>query len=740
MNRGCRGACLPVAAAFVACALGAGRAAAQAEAPPGAAVRPRVALVLSGGGALGIAHIGVLRVLEEMQVPIDCVAGTSMGAIVGGLYAAGYSPAELESLVHELDWRAFLRDTPDRRRVPFRRKVDDLGYLSRWELGLSGEGIKTPSGMVAGHRLGVVLRLLGLRAAGIDDFDRLPLPFRAVAADVTTGETVVLAHGELASAQRASMAMPGLFSAVELDGRLLVDGGVVANLPVDAAREMGAEVVIAVDLGQPMGERERPRSLAGILGRTVGLLTRLNLEQALAGADVVVRPDVNGYGLLDFHAAPVLLERGLAAARAQAAALQPLSVDAVAWQRYLERQRRATPSIRVAMLAIDPGPGLAPAAVKHAVRTQPGRDLDPGTLRADLDRLWELGEYETVDFDLRPAEAGAYDLHITGHRKAWGPNYLRAGIGIYSDLEGTSSFNILGALTMTRLNRIGGELKAAAQIGERPLVSGELYQPVAASQRPFFALGVQGSFTKVQVPVANDLLQYRYVEQRVAFDLGYSLGRFGELRLGARHDSTRGRATGNSGGSAPHDDRTNAGFRANLILDQLDTVNFPHRGILVGAELYEARASLGADDEYRSLDLQVVTAATVGHHTLVGLVHGGSALGGTRPPQERVFLGGLFNLSGLPPGELAGSYGGVASLVYLYRVGRLPNFGEGIYAGISMEAGNAWESAAAVDLGDLRHSFALVVGADTLLGPIYLAHGRTTGGKDSFYLYVGRLF
>jgi NTE family protein len=707
---------------------------------PVAGGRPRVALVLSGGGALGIAHVGVLQVLEELKVPVDCVAGTSMGAIVGGLYAAGYSPAELEGLVRELDWRGFLRDAPDRRHLPYRRKVDDLTYLSRWELGLSGEGIELPSGMVAGHRLGVALRVLGLRAAGVGDFDRLPLPFRAVAADAATGETIVLSHGDLASALRASMAVPGLFAPVERDGRLLVDGGVVANLPVAVAHAMGAEVVIAVDLGQPIAEQERPRSLAGVLGRTVGFLTRLNVERELAGADVVIRPEVEEYGLLDFHAADVLLARGAAAARAQEAALRALAVGDAAWRGHVERHRRATPAVRVATLVVDPGPGLAPKAVERAVRSLPGRDLDPAVLRADLDRLWELGEYETVDFELLPAAGGAFDLHITGHRKPWGPNYLRSGVGIYSDLEGTSSFNVLAALTMTRLNRIGGELKASAQVGETPVVSGELYQPLSTSQVPFVSLGVAGSFVKQQVPVADELVQYRFFSQRVELDLGLSLGRFGEVRVGARHDSMRARATDDRSGDAPGFDRNDAGWHAGAVIDQLDTVNFPHRGVLAFADLYEADASLGADDEYRSLDLQLVTAATWRKHTLLGLLHGGSGLGGVRPAPEQVYLGGLFNLSGLPPGEVFGSYGGVASLVYLYRIGRLPNFGEGIYAGVSLEAGNAWATAGEVDLGDLRHSVALVLGADTLLGPVYLAHGRTTGGKDSFYLYVGRLF
>ncbi len=713
---------------------------AQAASPP-PAPRPRVALVLSGGGALGLAHIGVLRVLEELHVPVDCVSGTSMGAIVGGIYAAGYSPAELESLVGLIDWRSLLQDTPDRRHLPFRRKVDDMTYLTHWELGVSKRGVAMPSGLVAGHRLGALLRLLALRAAGVEDFDRLPLPFRAVATDAATGDTVVMDRGDLAGALRASMAVPGLFAPVERDGRLLVDGGVVANLPVDAARGMGAEVVIAVDLGRPLATRERPASMLGILTQSMGFLSRREVERALAGVDVVVRPEVGDYGLLDFHAGAELVRRGAEAARGQADSLRKLSVDEETWKQHLERQRRATPGIPIQTLTIDPGPGLARATVARSVRTRPGRLLDPAVLAADLERLWELGEFESVDFELsRAADAGAWDLRIAGRRKPWGPNFLRSGLALASDLEGTSSFNFLGALTLTRLNRWGGELKVVAQAGETPILAAELYQPLGSSQVPFAGIGLHGSETKLQLPIGADQVQYRFAFQRASLDLGLALGRYGELRAGLRHDDTAGRPTGYQPGGAPRYDRADAGYRVNLTFDQLERVNFPRRGLLAVAELYDASPSLGGDHEYRRFDLQAVAAETVGRHTLLALVHGGSALGSSLPSASRLRLGGLFSLSGLPPGEVSGNYGGVAALLYLYRLGRLPNFGDGLYAGASVEAGNTWERSSQVSAGELRWSWSIVFGADTFLGPVYLAHGWTKGGRDSFYLYLGRTF
>jgi len=346
----------------------AGRAAPAQETAPH---RPRIGLVLSGGGALGLAHIGVLKVLEELHVPVDCVAGTSMGAIVGGLYAAGYAPEEIERLAYELPWSKLIEDQPDRRHLPYRRKVDDQTYLTPIQLGLSGGRLRMPSGLIAGHRLGIELRLLTLRVLGSDDFDRLPLPFRAVAADIGNGEMVVLRRGELARAMRASMAVPGVFSPVELDGRLLVDGGVVDNLPVDQARAMGADIVIAVDVGTPMAAKRRPDSIASILSRTTDMLTRVNVERMLPSVDLLIQPEVRTFGLLDFDQGREILPKGETAARARAVDLARLAVDDGEWQAFLRRHRRTTPQVRITALSVDPGPGLDQRTI--STRSRPDR-------------------------------------------------------------------------------------------------------------------------------------------------------------------------------------------------------------------------------------------------------------------------------------------------------------------------------------------------------------------------------
>ncbi|TAM45140.1 MAG: hypothetical protein EPN53_15260 [Acidobacteria bacterium] len=713
-----------------------------AAAPPAALAagpRPRIGLVLSGGGALGIAHVGVLQALEEMHVPVDVVAGTSMGAIVGGLYAAGYSPAELEQVVATLDWRELLRDRPDRRRLPFRRKVDDLTYLTRYELGISDGKLRMPGGFISGHRLGVALRVLSLRAAGVTDFDRLPLPFRAVATDLDTGEMVVLAQGDLATALRASMAVPGIFAPVEVGGRLLADGGMVRNLPVDVARAMGADIVIAVDVGEPLAAKARPDSITTVIEKTVGMLTRLNVESSLRDADIVIRPDVARFGLLDFQQWRAILPRGGDAARAEAGLLAAFALPPDEWNAHVACQRRETAPLRISQLSVDPGPGQPPELVARLVRTRPGRTLDAGVLQADVERLYELGEFETVDFHIDP-DGSDWALAISARPKGWGPNFLRFGVALSADLEGSSEFNALASLTMTRLNRLGGELKAWTQLGSAPLMGAQFDQPLETSRTLFATVAAQGSQVKQQVPIGAESVQYRISVRRAVAGLGLELGRYGEIRAVIRRDETDALPTSHHGGDAPRVEHTDSGLALAASFDQMDNVSFPKHGVLAFAELYDARAALGSDDVYRRLDVSAYGAVTAGRSTLLGLAKYTSALGGTLPIAQQARLGGLFNLSGLPPGELAGSYGGMAGLIYLYRIGRLPSFGEGIYAGCSIEAGNLWTSGRDVTLSDLRRSYSVVVGADTALGPVYFAQGFTSGGKDSYYLLIGRTF
>jgi NTE family protein len=701
--------------------------------------RPRVGLVLSGGGALGLAHIGVLKMLEEMHVGVDCVAGTSMGAIVGGLYAAGYSPAEIEALAERIDWHDLLQDRPDRRQLPFRRKVDDLTYLIRFEAGYSGGKVRTPPGLVLGHKLALELVMDTLRVASVNDFDRLPLPFRAVATDIDNGRMVVLDHGSLAEALRASMAIPGVFAPAIVDGRVLVDGGLVRGLPVDVARAMGAEVVIAVDLGVPLSAEAAPDSLEGVMARTSAMMNALNVEKVLPDVDVLIRPTVEDIGALDFAAAREIVPRGEAAGGEGAAELGRLARGGGAGRESLPRQRRTPQQLEVGTVRVDAGPTSSGERAGRLVSTMPGQPLDEATLRADVGRLYDLGEFEAVDLHLTPRE-GVLDVDFEARPKRWGPNFLRFGANVFADLEGQSEFNVLVGYTMTGLNRAGGEFKTEVQMGQSPLISTEIYQPVTSARTFFVAASAQGSQVKTQVPVGSDTVQYRFQHASGGLDLGLQMGRWGELRLGLARSSVNGQVSSQPPEHLPDQKRSDSGYSLRCILDQLDNTAFPKHGFLVSTNYYDALKSLGADLEYRKLTADAFAATSWRRHTCVLELETGSALGGALPPGERLSLGGLFRLSGLPAGDITGSYGGVAALLYTFRLGQLPAFSGGLYLGASLEAGNLWETQRQVDFSELHHSYSVFLGADTALGPVYLAHGQSDMGKDSFYLFLGRTF
>jgi NTE family protein len=721
--------------------------AAQSEAPQHP--RPRIGLVLSGGAALGSAHVGVLKVLEEMRVPIDYVTGTSMGAIVGGLYASGVSPAELEQILATTDWRNLLDDRPPRRNLPYRRKVDDQVYLTRFELGFNHGSFQVPPGLVSGQKLGFALQKLALQGAGIDDFDKLPIPFRAAATDLETGELVVLRGGDLGQAMRASMSVPGIFSPIVVDGRTLVDGGLARNLPVDLAREMGAEVIIAVDVSsEPAANERKIWSISSVTGQVIGFQVASNVRDQLKRANLVIQPKLEGFGSSQFERGGEMVPFGEAAARSVAGELAKYSIPDAEFQARIERIRRprSFSDAKVKSVELTQSSTADPKFVLRQVRTRPGDRLDLEAIRLDLERLYETGDYERIDFRLRKVE-GDFELYIEAIDKPWGPNYLRFGLNVFADLEGESSFDTLADYTMTRLNRRRGELKIQAQVGEHPAATAELYQPFSIRQTWFAAVRArQWSATEyLPVPVAGGAVApYRTGVAEIEADLGLQLGRYAELRLGLARGSAKAEAR--SGGAdgpptgLPHDiDSELGGIHFAAVVDQFDNMNFPRDGYFIVADYLDSREELGADVEYRHLVGFAGLAGTRGRHTLLGLSNLFSGLDSEHP--ETFALGGLFKLSGTPANSITGHYGGNMTALYLYRLTDLPiGLGNGIYVGGSVEAGNLWDTKADVSFDELRYAGSLTLGADTIFGPLYLAAGFAEGGERALYLFIGRTF
>ena len=406
---------------------------------------PRVGLVLSGGGARGAAHIGVLKVLEEQRIPVHAIAGTSMGAVVGGLYASGLSAAEIATLIDSEEWRAGFTEPAPRDRLSFRRKSEDQNFLVKFPLGIKSGSFRLPKALVSGQRVSQVLRRVTFPVARLDAFDQLPIPFRAVATDLETGDPVVLSGGDLVDAMRASLAAPGVFAPVEIDGRLLVDGGLANNLPVDVAQAMGVDVLIVVDVGFPLRKRDTLDSVTTISNQMLSILIRRgsDMQRARLGAsDILISPDLGEASSFDFAIIPQATDLGESAARAALSRLSTLASTADrydAWVAARAAARQQTPQIASVR--------VAESAVRYQ-RLIEGRfaaaDLDVNGIDAAVSTLFGRGNFESVDYRVR-GEAGD-TLEVAARRNSWGPNYVRFGLSLQDDFNGNSNYNAAARL------------------------------------------------------------------------------------------------------------------------------------------------------------------------------------------------------------------------------------------------------------------------------------------------------
>lgn len=714
--------------------------AAPAAAP---AQRPRVCLVLSGGGARGAAHVGVLQELTRQRIPVDCVVGTSMGSIVGAAYASGATLDEMEAILHRLSTRLLFQDQPPREERAMRLKRDDAKNLASPEIGVGPDGVRLPKGIVSGIQLEAVLRELS-KVRGYRNFDQLSIPYRAVATDLVTGKPVVLKDGELSVAMRASMSVPGAIQPVRLGNTQLVDGGLTNNLPVDVARAMGAQVVIAVNLGTPLMRPDQLNSILGVTGQMVSILTEQNVQASLASlkpTDILVVPHLDDFSAADFDHLPDAVPPGAAATRAVADLLAPLSVSPEAYAQWDARRRAVppAPALVVDEIQFRNLDRVDPGTARSVMQTRPGEPIDQQVLDRDLQRVFGTGDFEHVSYAILE-EPGKRVLAVDAVEKGWGPNYLRLGLGLTTDFSGDAYFNILGNYRMTWLNHLGGELRFDGQMGRTSGLAMEFYQPLQRGP---------GLFIAPRLWMERRTADVFQEDQRVAiFDLssrgaelavGANFTRYGEMRLGVEH--SRSRSSLDTGlpvlGTAGSDPDTTA-LTLRAVVDQLDSVAFPRAGYAASLDYNAARTRLGGDISFDRLEASGTYVHSFGDHTVQFSGRLGRRIGDDALPASRMFQwGGFLQQSGLPTGALIGEDLRFARAVYYNRVHRWSLL-EGLYAGGSIEVGRMGKSLLPNNNLGTLYSASLLMGLDTPLGPLYVSYGRADKGYDSFYLFLGR--
>jgi NTE family protein len=704
--------------------------------------RPRVGLVLGGGGARGAAHIGVLEVLERLRVPVDCVAGTSMGGLVAGAYAAGLSPAVMREELAKADWDDLFHDDPSFSQQNFRKKVLDRRFLPASETGVGPDGLKYQTGVVTGQKIKLFFNQLVGDYLGEREIDRLPLPLSIIATDIVQGQRVVFRSGSLTTAMRASMSVPGLMSPVEINGEKLVDGGLVDNVPIGEARSRcQADVVIAVNVGSPLLKAEDISGLLSISVQMVNILTEQNVTRSLAtlkATDIYIKPDLEGISAGDFKRTSETADRGVQAAESVADRLRLLAVSEsayAAWTENIQVARREAPKIHEIQIA-----GLRlvnPAMVEQHIQVKPGDPVNPSVINPDLLRVYGDGYYQNVDYAMLDTLRDRNILRVMPLEKSWGPDYIRYGINLDSNFKSDSSYSLRLGYQKTWINSLGAELLAIGEIGSTNGVSVDYYQPVDARQRYFLETNLK-YVSKISSVYQNDnkLAEYRILQGSARFGAGINLGALGQARAGWEENWWNPKLdTGLP--VFPEQSKRYGGWVARFDLDQTDRLYFPTSGWNSSVKYFDAPT-----EHYSKVDGYASAYRSFGDWVLSSRVSYQGSPVGRLPFYDVGSLGGMLNMTAFAVGQLKGDDMSYVNARAERIIGRLPLGLRGdMRMGLAVEGAKIGTPYTETNLKGWINSTAIYLGGETPLGPVYLGYGYSssgsTGGYSNLYLFLG---
>lgn len=700
---------------------------------------PKIALVLGGGGTKGGAHVGVIRALEERGIKVDYVVGTSVGAIIGAMYAVGLSSHEIEAAIRNIDWDNVLDDAPKRATVPIQQKRGDFDYLVGSKPGFSGGELKLPLGISEGQKVTLLLRQLLQPVAGIRDFDQLPIPFRAIATSLETGDSVVLSKGDLPLNIRASMSIPGIFSPVKIEDQYLVDGGISNNLPIDVARQMGADVVIAVDIGDPLLKHDELNSVIGVSEQIINIMTRRNADEQIRNKgpdDIVIRPAVRGLGVLDFEKILVAIQPGYEAANAYADALSKWG-SAISANAPAPKQGTGPENPIIQFVTLENNSGLAKQAILSRLDIPLGQPFDRERVEQGITRLYGSGLYQRIDYEIIQRNGDTGILMVT-EAKSWGPNYLQFGLQLEEDFAADAEFNLGAAYVRTAINDLGGEWRSQLDIGARQGISTEWFQPLNYSGRFFsrLSLGYERNDVRVFDQGGSPIADIKLQEVGLAASLGMQTGRSSEAELSWRR--LNGRADEFVGQITVLEDQFDVGeVSASFRYDTLNRTNRPTSGSLLRITALASAENIGGSSDYEQIHLTAIQAFSIGQTQMAITGIAGATIDNNAPIQSVYVLGGLGRLSGHPTDRFSGQ-----NIAFLRGnlSHTLNKSSLGVFVGASLEYGSTYDRQFFDGAESWNTAGSIYAGLDTVLGPAYLAVGLAENADHSIYLSVGNPF
>ncbi len=701
--------------------------------------RPRIGLALQGGGAKGFAHIGVLRWLEENRIPADMIAGTSMGGLIGGFYALGMSPVEMEEFVGTLDWKELIGGQVPFNLLSIRRKEDRLAYPNRLDLGLR-DGIQLPSGLNSGHGIGLILDRVTLPYYDLRSFDALPIPFRCVAVDLVTGKQKVFSEGSLRDALRATMSIPAVFSPVHQDEQIYIDGGILNNLPVGLAKEYGTDSVIAVSLNAGPFDPKKSNSLFGVVDRSIDAVIEDNVGRSLEMADLVVPVDIRGYSTLDFEYTSEIILRGYESAAAMSEALKKYALPEKEWEQYLDRRkalRRTELPVPQFVEVIGVRPDLA-SLVRKDLDPLVGKTLVLDELVQRLNLIWGQGRYAHISYSLvdRRGQAG---LQIHPVEMDHSPPTLNIGMNVDGSDIGMIRFGLSARLTFFDLWGTRSEWRLGAGFGTQNSASTEFYRPITKNSDWFIAPRAFAENSTLDIYESqNRLADYRI--NRIGFGIqgGYQFNQTSDVRLG--QDLVWYEADLRTGTPQieEYDHRVGVTSLQFRYLGQDDAI-IPRKGIRI-----EAKGEWFLSQPYQSsgfprAEMKLSFFQPVSRPgSLFFQGSGGTAFGREDLGLLSFSLGGILRLGSFGRNELIGNQYYLGTAGYLHEIASLPPLAGGeIYAATWYQIGRVYGNS---ELPRYPMDISGGLFIKTLLGPVLLGGSFGSGGHRRLYAGIGTIF
>ncbi|WP_394138598.1 patatin-like phospholipase family protein [Vibrio chagasii] len=728
--------------------------------------RQTIAVVLAGGGAKGAAHVGVLKRLEELRIPVDYITGTSIGAYVGGLYATGLSASDIENILTTQDWNQGYTDRISRSDRSIRSKSKGDRYQVHTDLGIHSTSIQASNGMLQGQSMLKLLRQTTGNITKLESFDELAIPYRAVATNINTMEADVLDSGYLPDAMMASMSIPALLPPFEINGQKYVDGGVTNNMPIVAAKRMGGDIIIAIDVSSNYSDQADIHGMADMLNQlSIHMVKRSTDNQinTLTVRDIYLKPDVGHIETTDFSAMPFALEKGYQSTARVLDKLMALSVSDEEYQKYQndKRQRREqlfeVDTFVIHEIEIQNRSHYALDRLYHQLDLSQGQVYSAQDVEAAIDSLYSLDNFELVTYQIERNE-GKTKLHVNVKEKSWGPNYLDFRIHIEEDFNANSIYSVGAVTHFTNINKEGGEAWLGVDLGTSKRVDAEYVQPITLANKltwgaslHYFSDTGNILFDPDEKSVnqgSNDFIPYDKKSFITEFELTFNAALWHEVSVGYTFES--GDTSITPMPSLGEVDYQRHGVYGRYQFDTLDDLTFPRSGFLAKVDIhqyeddYQVSGAQSEQPNTRELDSTIRIVESFGRHTLdtkleYALIDTDDDAIAVTP----VRLGGFLNLSGLPRDSLAGKEKVYSSLSYRYQW--LENdfglFQSPVYLGASVEKGGVWQDTSLkVQDVDLYKSGAAFVGVDSPIGTIVLSYSRVNSGNDAVYFIIGTPF